>query len=149
MVLGPLAGKATPPESPVKRSAIPSPSTYDPVSVKALPRESAAAGITGRKASAENPQPVALMLLTGESAYSGRTKRRSVPEAPIERESIEVEVLPPVRSPFQGLTNRRSPACPSGREESRCGEREAATASSRLIGALLKVFESRICGERE
>src|SRR5262245_31795606 len=73
------AGSVRPPVRPTKRSAIPSPRTYEPVNVRALPLLLIVAGMIGMNEPTEKPQPFRLLRIVGAAEKSGSEKRRMVP----------------------------------------------------------------------
>ena len=131
---------------------MPVPMTNEPVSVNRLRRSLAsAAGMTGRSASTERPQPETLFeLCVGGGRKASTLNWRAMPDTPIDRGAATVRTLPGVVIPFQPLTLRRRPASKSGICESRCAGRPADTAKSTLMGpSAPKVRDSRSCVLRE
>src|SRR5664279_935474 len=98
-----------PSDKPVNKSAMPRPTTQDPVKLSALLRSSREAGITGKRTSVDTPQPKVWWEFIGVAVYSGTTNRLATPDTPMAAASAAVPAPPIVCTPFQSLNITRRP----------------------------------------
>src|SRR5262245_28687480 len=106
---GSVGNRALPPAE--IRSAMPVPITYEPTSESLLLRSSAlVAGMTGRKASTDTPQPTVWFELCAGGGVNALTLNwRVTPDTESDSGAAMVTATPGVVIPFQPLTQNRMP----------------------------------------